>query len=339
MPAPNGAAFVGSMDKMLCAMSRDLAISRGEIEGIRSELVGDMRRIGGDGLDKMGSVRIGGRQIIRPTSPNLRRLGITSQRSEERFSRFRLQWLNKDQLEQRISAGFDAAQRAEFHRHSNRLARNARSFLREIQELDPGLSAEVEATIAQIDDARNDLLKLEVKSWTKLDETLRRGMGNGLTREALGDSINTYDLNRNLFNLSLLSHPPGVSRQILAGSAERMAARVARRRAAEIPKTAFLVPAVCPAGPSAVVLNPGGRTAEIAWRVMTIEALTARAATLGTATQGAGGGFRGIGEGPGTEEFYVPVPPENLDEVREIMRERRQDFLRGGTALDGSPLE
>lgn len=327
MPAANGAAFVGSMDKMLCGLERDLLASQVEIEAIRASLVGDMRGIGADGLGRMGGLRVGGQEIIRPTSPNLAALGITSQRSEERFSRFRLQWLNKEQLEQRISAGFSAAQRSEFHRHSNRLAVNARSFLREIQELDPGLSDEVEATIKQIDDAKNDLLKLELKSWTKLDETLRRGMGNGLTRTQLADSIQTYDLNRNLFNLSLLEHPQGVVRDLLASSSERMAARVVVNRAAQIPKRAFLVAGVCAAGPSAVVLNPGGRTAEIAWRVLSVEALTARAAALGTATGGAGGGFRGLGEGPGTREWYVPVPPENLDEVREIMRQRRATFL------------
>lgn len=327
MPAASGGAFVGAMDKMLCGMSSDLGISRAEIEAIRGDLVGDVRKIGGDGLAKMQGVRVGGAQIIRPTSANLKQLGITSQRSEERFTRFRLQWLDKDNLNQKITQGFSKADQADFHRHSQRLARNAKSFLREIEELDPSLEDEVEATIRQIDDARADLLKLELKGWTQLDERLRRGMGNGLTRDALGDSVRTYDLNRNLFNLSLLEHPQGVSRDLLAASSERMAARVKKITAPEIPKKAFMVAGVCPGGPSAVPLRPGGRTAEIAWRVMSVEALTARAAAAATATQRAGSGFRGLGEGPGTQEFYVPVPPENLDEVREIMRERRASFM------------
>lgn len=327
MPASDGAAFVGSMDKMLCGLHRDLLASREELAKIRDDLVKDIRGIGRRGLEQMGGVRVGGREIIRPTSENLRALGITSQRSEERFSRFRLQWLNKEQLEQRISSGFNAAERAEFHRHSNRLARNARSFLREIQELEPSLNDEVEATIAQIDDARNDLLKLELRSWTSLDERLRRGMGNGLTREALGESVKTYDINRNLYNLSLLEHPQGVVRDLLAGSSERMAARVTNNIREEVPKKAFMVAGVCPAGPSAVTLNPGGRTAKIAWRVLSVEELTKRASVAAAATQRPASGFRGLGEGPGTAEWYTPVPPENLDEVRELMRERRAEFL------------
>ena len=315
------------MDKMLCGLNRDLLASKAELEAIRQELVKDLRQIGADGLGRMGAIRAGGAQVLRPTSENLRALGLTTQRAEERFSRFRLQWLNKEQLEQRISAGFSEAERAEFHRHSNRLARNAREFLREIQELEPSLDDEVEATIRQIDDARNDLLKLELRSWTQLDEKIRRGMGNGLTREAVGDVIKTYDLNRNLYNLSLLEHPQGVVRDLLAGSSERMAARVTSSTGPELPKQAHLVAGVCPQGPSAVVLNPGGRTAQIAWRVLNVEELTKRAAAAAVATQRAGSGFRGLGEGPGTTEWYVPVPPENLDEVRELMRERRADFL------------
>lgn len=327
MPAANGEAFVTAMDNMLCGLRADQLASKAEIESIRRELVRDMRTIGASGLASMGGLRVGGQTIIRPTSQNLAQLGLTSQRSEERFSRFRLQWLDKEQLSSRVSSGFSKAQQTEFHRHSNRLARNAKEFLREIQELEPSLGDEVEATIKQIDDARNDLLKLELKSWTQLDERLRRGMGNGLTREVLQESIKTYDLNRNLFNLSLLEHPPAVSRDLLAGSAERMAARIKNVKEAEIPKKAFMVAGVCPKGPAAVILNPGGRTAEIAWRVLSTEQLTARAAASAVATQRAGSGFRGLGEGPGTEEFYIPVPPENLNEVREIMRERRATFL------------
>jgi len=327
MPAKDGAAFVSAMDKMLCGMERDLGISALEMEGIRGGLVNDIRGIGADGLGKMGTLQVGGQRILVPSADTIKQIGITAQRTEERFSKFRLQWLNKDQLAERVSAGFTAAERAEFHRHSNRLAKNAKDFLNEIAELEPDLQEEVNATIGQIDDAKNDLIKLELKSWTKMDETLRRAALGRTTRTAAGASIQTYDLNRNLFNLSLLEHPPAVSRAILANSAERMAARVVKRTSKEFPKRAFMVAGVCPAGPQAVLLNPGGRTAELAWRTMSLEQLAARAATNAAAVQGAGSGFRTLGDGPGTREFYVPVPPENLDEVRELMRERRAEFL------------
>ncbi|KKN16093.1 hypothetical protein LCGC14_0979480, partial [marine sediment metagenome] len=104
MPASDGEAFVGAMDKMLCGLERDLQLSATELEGVRSSLVNDLRAIGTEDLGKLGTIRQGGVRILTPSSQTIRQLGLTSQRSEERFSRFRLQWLNKDQLSQRISA-------------------------------------------------------------------------------------------------------------------------------------------------------------------------------------------------------------------------------------------
>ena len=204
MPASDGAAFVSSMDKMLCGLERDLQLSAVELEGVRAELVKDLRAIGRNNLGNIGTIRQGGTRILVPSPQTTAALGITSQRSEDRFSRFRLQWLNRDQLAERIGAGFSAAEVAEFHRHSNRLARNAREFLREIAELEPSLEAEVEATIAQIEDAKQDLLKLEVKSFTRLTETLGRAANNRMTRVQAGAAIDTFDINRSLFNQSLL---------------------------------------------------------------------------------------------------------------------------------------
>ena len=48
MPASDGDAFVGAMDKMLCSMERDLQLSATEIEGIRSEMVQDGGSHSGD---------------------------------------------------------------------------------------------------------------------------------------------------------------------------------------------------------------------------------------------------------------------------------------------------
>lgn len=330
MPASDGASFVSSMDKMLCSMERDLKLSATEVGGIREELTRDLRAIGQSELGNLGTIRQGGTRILTPSAQTVRALGATSQRSEDRFSRFRLQWLNRDQLAERVSAGFSSADRAEFHRHSNRLARNAREFLREIAELEPSLEDEVEATIAQMEDAKNDLLKLEVKSFTSLTEHLGRAANNGMTRAEASEAINTFDINRGLFNQSLLEHPQGVVRGLLAGSSERMAQRISGVTGPRVVKRAFMIPAVCPGGNNAVLLNPGGRTAELAWRVMSVEQLATRAAGLATVTQAAGGGFRTLGEGVGTREFYVPIPPENLDEVKELMKERRATFLAEG---------
>jgi len=324
MPAANGPEFVSAMDKMLCGLEKSRLASVAEIDAIRGELVRDVRRIGADGLGKMGRVRMGGGQILVPTSSNLKQLGITSQRTEERFSKFRLQWLDKEGLKGAVDRGWNAADQREFHRHSNRMANSARDFLREISELEPSLEDEVNATIAQIDDARNDLMKLELKSWTQLDEKLRRSMGAGMTKSGAERSVQTYDLNRNLFNQSLLAHPPGVVRELLGQSSDRMAARVTTK-VSELPKRAFFIPGVCAAGDAAVKMDPGGRTAELAWKVISAEALASRAATL-AATRQSVSTHRNLGLGHNSTEWYVPVPPENLDEVRELMRERRETF-------------
>lgn len=330
MPASDGEAFVESMDKMLCRLERSLQMSAAEVEGIRTTLADDIRGIGSEGLAGIGTLRVGGQRILVPSTAATQQVGITSQRSQERFSRFRLQWLNKDQLQERVSAGFGAADRAEFHRHSNRLARNARDFLREIAELEPSLQEEVDATIRQIDDASNDLLKLELRSWTTMGETLGRAVSNRMTRAQAEEAVKTYDINRNLYNLSLLEHPQGVVRDLMADSAERMAARITEEQGEELLKRTFMVPAVCPTGAEVVNLDPGGRTAELVWRVMSAKQLADRAARLATETQTAGGGYRTLGEGPGTREFYIPIPPENLDEVRELMKDRRATFLAEG---------
>lgn len=327
MPAANGAAFVAAMDQVLCGLERDALASAKEVERIRQDLVRGARRDGQEGLNQLQAIRIGRQTVLAPTTPNFTRLGITSRRVEERFSRFRLQWLDKQALREQISEGFSKADQRKFFRHSNRLARNAKSFLREISELEPDLDEEVAATIRQIDDARNDLLKLELRSWTQMDETLRRAVNGRATRSATRQQVRTYDINRNLYNLSLVEHPKAVVRDMMALSAERMARRVTTKES-EIPKRAFMVAGMCRKGEAFKELNPGGRTAQLMWGMLSLEELADRNAKANIARQTAGSTFRGLGEGPNTQEWYLPVPPENVAEVRELMAARRAAFLR-----------
>ena len=328
MPASSGEAFVDSMDKMLCGLERDLQLSATELEVIRGELVKDLRSIGGGGVGKLPTLRVGGQRLLVPSEETSRIIAGVRQSATDRLSLLNIKWLDKNDLSSRIGAGFTKAEVGEFIRHSNRLSRNMRTFLQEIAEDDPSLEAEVNATLVQLDDASNDIIKLESRGVTGMDETLGRAVGGRMTRAQAQAGVDTFDLNRGQWNLALLEHPQGVVRGMLANSAEFMSARTGAT-GADVFKRAFMIPAVCSRGESTVLLNPGGRTAELAWRVMSVDKLAARAAGLATATQSAGAGFRTLGEGPGTREFYVPIPPENLDEVKEIMKERRAKFLEG----------
>ena len=317
------------MDKLLCGLERDSELSLREVEGIRGGLRKDIQGIQRDALDKMSTGREGRARVLLPTRANIQSANLASTRTRERFSNFRLQWLDKANLDAKIKNGFTRAQQAEFHRHSNRLARNAKEFLQEIAELEPSLQEEVDATIAQIDDASMDLLKLELSSWTKVQENLGRSVNGRMRRVAAGDAIRTYDLNRNLWNLSLLEHPKAVTRTLLANAQERMqsAANAISRRVTTKPKRSMFVAGVCPDGVAVSRMTPESRTATIAWRIFSPEDLIKQAAKRATQVQGVST-FRGLGMAPNTREFYVPVPPGNVAEVEEIMRERRSQFLK-----------
>lgn len=327
MPAENGEKFVSAMDKLLCGLERDSETSVSELESVRKTVMNEIKAAQNAALDRMATGRVGRSRVLLPTRANISAANLASTRVRERFSSFRLQWLNQENLQQKIQAGWTRAQQNEFHRHSNRLARNAKSFLQEIGELEPSLQDEVAATIAQLEDARNDLLKLEVRSWTRAQETLGRSVNGRLTRVAAGDAIRTFDMDRNLWNLSLLEHPKAVTRSLLADAEERMREAVSKRTSRQPKRTAF-VAGVCPAGTSVSKMTPESRTAKLAWRVFTAGELTARAAKKAKQVQSVST-FRGLGESYNTREFYVPVPADNLEEVEQLMRDRRSDFLKG----------
>ena len=319
------ADYVEAADAFLDGVARDLATSRREMEPVRVAMVQAVRDAMRSGINQMQTAKVGRARIIIPNPRNRAIADKVSRRVEERFSRFRLQWLDQDQLRKRISEGWTKAQRTEFHRHSNRLARNARLFLERVQELEPSLADEVQASLNQLKDARNDLLKLEVRSFTKANEQLLRNINGRATKgEALAD-VQTFDIDRNLWNLSLLQHPQGVVRDLMANSSERMAAKVTET-VSEIPKRAFVFVG---AGSDAVSrMTPSSRSAEVMWRLFSADQLDRRFAALNR-SRGPTSNWRGLGLAHNTPEWYVPVPDDKRDEIRRLMRERRQDFLAG----------
>ncbi len=327
--------YLESVDLLLGRLERDADLNAREVEAIRRDLVGDIRDIGASGAGRLRTARLGRIRILIPESENFRRIGLTSRRVKERFSRFKLEWLSKKDMRGLVDGPLDEISKKRFIRGSRRLARNARSFLKEIEELEPTLAEEVQATLRQIDDAEMDLLKLEVRSWTRVNENLRRMVNGRLTKAKATGALRRFDVNRNLFNLSLLEHPKAVVRDLFARASERMAQRVTRV-AREIPRRAFVFVG---AGPAAIQkMTKGSRTARFLWRLFSVEDLDRRFAkmagrALATST------WRGLGLGFATPEFYIPVPPEIVSEVEKAMRARRREFLGGlQESMQGMPL-
>lgn len=302
---------------------RDVERSRREVEPIRVELTKAAREEGQKALGQMKTIRVGRTRKLTVTTENRKRIDRASAAQEQRFSRFRLQWLDQGQVRRLISKGWEEADQREFFRHSNRLARNARLFLERIGELEPSLKEEADATINQMRDARNDLLKLEVRSFTQLAETLERNLVGRSDRPAAGEDIRAIDLDRNLFNLSLLAHPQGVVRELFANASQRMAARISDTEEQAGERSLFFVGA----GPEAVKkMTKGSRAAGLMFRVFTARELDDRYRKL-NAGRSTTSNWRTLGLAHNTNEWYVPIPPELEDEVRQEMRKRRAEFL------------
>lgn len=315
----------GAADRMLSDLEKAQALNKAEMEAVRRDLARSMRDEASRGADALTTLRMGTARVLVPGSENLRRANITSERVRERFSNFKLSFLDKDQARRFVEAGsLSAVPVGHFVRQSKRLARAARVFLGRIGELEPTLREEVDETLRQIDDAQNDLLKLEVRSFTNVRENLLRTVNGRMTRHQAGQAIETYDINRHLWNLSLLAHPEGVVRAMLANASDRMAERVSETKTT-MPKRMWVVVG---AGPNAVSkMRPDSRVAHILWRTFQQGDLDRRYAEVNTNRTSATS-WRGLGFDYQSPEFYVPVPPEIAEETKEAMRERRREVMR-----------
>jgi hypothetical protein len=315
--------YLEAADNLLADFEGSMATSRDEVAPIRLQLAAAVREAGAAALAKMQTAKVGRTRILIPTSKNAKAALGSSERIKERFSKFELKWLSKSDVKRLVTDGLTKAEAGQFFRHSQRLARNSRMFLERLGELEPSLQEEIDATLRQLEDNKLDITKLNVKSWTNMQETLMRNVNGRQTRAATGDAVQTFDINRNLFNLSLLEHPKGVAREILANSASRMAAR-SKKSKSNLKKQALVFVG---AGPDAVSkMTPDSRTARVVFRLFTAKQLDDQFAKLNTGRQNTSS-WRGLGLGHNSPEWYIPVPPEIEDEVRTEMRKRRSDFL------------
>lgn len=315
--------YIKASDDLLERLERDADINKREADQLRRELVQDIRNIGATGTDQLTVTRIGNTRVLTPNTDTFRKIGLTSKRAERRFSDFRLQWLSKENIRALTGGELADVPPGRFIRSSKRLARNARIFLREIEELEPSLSEEVEAAIRQIDDAENDLLKLEVRSWTRIDENLRRSVIGRVRRTTARSQLRAFDVNKNMWNLSLLEHPKAVVRDLMGEASTRMARKVTKE-VSEIPRRAFVFVG---AGPTAIQkMTTGSQAGGLVWRVFNAAELDERFRKRATQKLSFSH-WRGLGLSYNTPEWYIPIPPALVVGVKEIMRERRSEFL------------
>lgn len=325
--------YLGSLDTFLGKVAESRLASKQELEGVRADLTKQVRDDAKAGANALGTVQVGTTKVLIPNSANLKALNLGSQRSRERMSNFKLNYLNRDQVSQLTNLNSTPEDTSKFIRHSRRLARHAREFLKEIQELEPDLEEEVSETLMQLEDNDMDLLKLEIKSFTRMRETLVRAVQGRKSKETVLKELDAWDINRNLWNLSLLEHPKATVQGMLANSAEVMGAR-ATKTISELPKRSLVLAA--PQPDAVERMTPASRTASVSWRLFTAEDLDKKFEKIGTGRQASPTSWRGLGLAPNTAEWYMPVPPEIAVGLRPLVAARRAALL--AMLVDRDPL-
>lgn len=324
MAGPTPGEWGEAADRLLERLEASGLASEQEMDRVRESLAADLRADLTAGLDRLQTMKVGRARVLVPSTANLAAINLASQRVRERFSRFSVRYLNRDQVREAVERGdLEGLDVGQFVRHSRRLARHVRTFLEQMGQLEPAMRDEIAATLEQVEDAQNDLLKLEVRSWTNARETLLRMVQGRTERAAAGEQVRTFDLNRNLFNMSLLAHPAAVVSDMLARASDRMGERASESQDVD-PKRAFVVVGV---GPNAErKMTRGSRVAGIVWRVLSQADLGRLYRNINT-SRTAPSTWRGLGLAPNTPEFYVPVPREIVPEVEEAMRVRRRSLM------------
>ena len=318
-PEGSMAAAAGLLRKL----EASALVSKNELEAVRRDLVAQLKDEAKKTAGALDVMKVGSAKVLVPTSPNLRKINLLTERLREKTSAFRLQWLDKNAVKKlKVDGAMEGLKVGNFVRHSHRLARHAREFLGQIAELEPDLEEEVQQTLIELEDNKLDLIKLETKSWTRLTETLLRGVNGRIKRGEVVKQIDAFDINRDLWNLSLLEHPKASVQGMLANSSERMAERVTKT-VSQVPKRAHVMVGIPPVAQEK--MTPESRTANLAWRLFSNEELDKKYESLPTAKVPSS--WRGLGLSYNTPEWYVPVPSALVQGVKELADEKRQEVL------------
>ena len=327
--------YLRASDAFLAKLEAAGVVDKKEEESTRKSLARQVRNEAKRSARNLETAQVGGSKILVPTSANLRLANLISERTRRRMSDFSLSYLNPQQVrELQANGSLQGTSAGQFVRHSRRSARHMREFLGRIGELEPDLREEVDATLAEIEDAKNDLLKLEIRSFTQMRERLVRSINGREKRSALVKEIDAWDLNRSIWNLSLLEHPKATVQQMLARSSTRMAERVTEQTS-RLPKVAHVMVGIPPGAQKK--MTPESRTASLVWRLFSQEELD-RAWERLPQKQEAQGSWRGLGLSYNTAEWYVPVPPEIVDDLRPILSARRAAALEAARRIKEKAL-
>jgi len=361
---PTASEFMDAADAFSVDIEKSRLVSKAELEVVRKDLRDQVRKDGVEAVKGLTTASVGGTRILVPNKENLDKIKLSSERTRKRFSDFRLNYLDRKQVEALKNEDALEKDPKKFIRHSRRLARHAKEFLKKIEVLDPQLEEEVAEALQQIEDNDMDLLKLEIKSFTQFKETLLRSVQGRVERGEAIKQFETYDINGSLWNLSLHEHPKAAVRGLLARSSEKAGSKVVEK-ISEIPKRTKVVvvpepnavskanqkaktrrakglpergrtklnPATFPEEEGSV--GPTSRTAQIAWRLFSHKDLDDRFAKLNVARQGSPTSWRNLGLDFQTKDWYLHVPASIANEVGVLTRARRAAVL---AALAGRGL-
>lgn len=332
--AVNATEYMEAAGALLGKLEKSSQVSKNELESVRVELARGIRGDATAGAPGMQTLKVGSAKVLVPNLANTKLSGLVAERSRKRFTNFRLNYLSPDQVQALSQADTTPKDTRKFIRHSRRLARNAREFLARIQELEPDLAEETREALKQINDNDMDLLKLEAKSFTRMRETWLRGINGKKQTSEVVKELEAWDLNRNLWNLSLLEHPKASVRNMLANASERMGSRTTTK-ISRIPKRSFIMVAPTPAAEKK--MTKSSRTASLAWRVFSVEDLDNRWKKLPKG-QNSPSSWRGLGLGFNTPEWYIPVPPEIATGVSLLAAERRRQLFADIERLEEQAL-
>ena len=311
--------FVDAADSFLAKIEASRLVSEKELEAIRRDLVRDVKAEVRKTVKGLQTTKVGAAKLVLPNSANLRKINLSTERVRTRMSSFRLSYLDRSQVGKLKADGTMTDDPKKFIRHSRRLARHAREFLTRIGELEPSLQEEIDATLLQLEDNDMDLLKLEVKSMTRMKETMLRAVNGRKERGQVLTEIDDWDLNKQLWNLSLLEHPDAVVRNIFANATEAMG-KATTEKITEIAVRAHVFVGLPPE--AAAAMTPSSRIADFAWRLFDTKALNEKFKAL-PGKQGSPSTWKGLGLDFGTREWYIPVPPRLVVGLTPIAVARR----------------
>ena len=321
--AVSGAEVLAAADTMLSEFEAADLLNREEMERVRKTLVRDIRADAKRTVEGMQTQRFGRREHLANNVANRQEALQLSQRTRQRLSKFRVTYLNRAQVEQLRNGRGDDIPVGQFVRNSNRLAKATRQYLKRVAELDPNTQEEVDAVLAEMEDNSTDLLGMEVKSFKKIRENVLRSVNGQIERSEALRSATDWDIDKNLWNLSVVEHPKASVRKLMDNAARRFGGQLTTN-VTEVPKRSFVFASAPPDAVSR--MTPASRTADIQWRVFSLSALSKHYRGLGA--RASLSTPAGLGLGFNTRENYIPIPPESLEEVEGLLTERRAAFLR-----------